>query len=54
MTRNKQPEGCQPMTCEDDSKHEGAQGVNGRGTQPLKLSSAQQPTRSAISGEAEP
>jgi len=35
MTRNNQREGCGPLTCEGDPKREGAQGVNGRGTQPL-------------------
>ncbi len=34
--RHNHTEGCQPMTCEGDPKREGAQGVNGRGTQPLK------------------
>lgn len=35
IERYNQLEGCQPMTCEGDPKREGAQGVNGRGTQPL-------------------
>lgn len=33
-TRNNQPKGSQPMTCEGDPKSEGTQGVNGRGTLP--------------------
>lgn len=37
MTQKNHTAGCQPMTCEGNPKHEGAQGVNGRGTQPLNL-----------------